>query len=165
MTLSNNVVTGGPSKVDKDRKYSTLEEFRARQLEDGLAGYTQDVRFVTNTEQDKAAIDASIKSAESKYQGVFSNCADAVSDGLKAAGLDPGYSNEWVPIGTGFARIEFLFPSPNARFKVIKNNNAKYIVPTNKKGDEEEEEDNPMNTWEDVWKKYYEWKRWLLQNK
>jgi len=29
---------------------------------------------------------------------------------------------------------------------------------------EEEEEDNPENTWEDVWKKYYEWRRWLLQN-
>ena len=63
-------------------------------------------------------------------------------------------------VKTDFEKKDFLQGT-----QVIKNNNAKYIVPTNKKGDEEEEEDNPMNTWEDVWKKYNEWQRWLQYNK
>ena len=117
-TLSNNVITGGPSEpkiisAEKDENLKTLDAFDKSELGQG---YTERVRFATDKKQDDAAIEVSKTSVKSKYHGIFSNCADAVSDGLKAAGLDPGYSRLLMPMG---ARIEFLFPSPNARFKVM----------------------------------------------
>ena len=48
--------------------------------------------MVTTEKQDQQAKEATIESANSWYSVLVNNCADAVSDGLEAAGLDPGYS-------------------------------------------------------------------------
>jgi len=112
-TLFNNTPIGGTSIV-KNESFPTLEDF----YNDKHLGqeYTQSVRFGTSTDQDKAAIEAAEKSARSRYHGIFSNCADAVSAGLKAAGLNPGYSYGFI-----------LSPIPNVRFGNIKKNNPTHI--------------------------------------
>jgi len=108
-----NEFTGGTSIVDyrgeeNNKKFPTLEDFYNSEL--GPI-YTQSVRFATSTDQDGRAIRAAKTSAESRYHFLFSSCADAVSAGLKAAGLDPGYAS----------------PIPNIRFSFIKTNNSSSI--------------------------------------
>ncbi|MDR0232068.1 MAG: hypothetical protein LBI82_08110 [Dysgonamonadaceae bacterium] len=117
-----NELTGGPS-LSSDKKFKTINEF----FNDGLSGgYTQNVRFSTDAIQDDAAKSKSLESAKSWYNAIFNNCADVVSEGLKAVGLDPGYI--YVDSDDG---IKGSLPStPNSRFNQIENNNKEKIIPT-----------------------------------
>jgi len=111
-----NELTGGPASTPKMRHFKTQAEFDAFR-KNNLKEYTQDVRFTTNSDQDKAAKEATTEAANSWYQFASSNCADAVSDGLEAAGLDPGYIVDNPNLKAT------LDPRPNERFKKIKENN------------------------------------------
>ncbi|WP_316634373.1 DUF6443 domain-containing protein [uncultured Flavobacterium sp.] len=131
--LYSNEVTGGPALTPLIKQFKTLDDFRAAQSEDkNLGGYTQDVRLETTEKQDQAAKEATTESAESWYNVIFANCADAVSDGLKAADLNPGYtetkSNGYVQ--SGGSPTETLNPKPSVRFEEVKNKNAKDVIPT-----------------------------------
>ena len=111
-----NELTGGPAATPKTKHFKTKAEFDAYR-KNNLKEYTQDVRFTTNADQDKAAKEATTEAAKSWYQFASSNCADAVSDGLEAAGLDPGYIVDDPNLKAT------LDPRPNERFKKIKENN------------------------------------------
>lgn len=123
-----NVVTGGPS-IKKEITFNKLDDFKKLQQTDGdIKGYTESVRFATTESQDKAALIATEKSADSWYNVIGNNCADAVSDGLKAAGLDPGKKDV---VGSGAKTgepVKELPVRPNERFEVIKEKNKEKIV-------------------------------------
>lgn len=93
---------------------------------------------------------------------MFSNCADAVSDGLVAAGLDPGYT----PMGTSVDDNPFsagkdfntLNLRPTERFKQIVNNNKTHVIKD--EDDTTKSEYNPQ-TWSQVITILYSW---LLKN-
>ena len=123
-----NRITGGPA-IEKKRDFHSLSEFKKVQGSDkDLGSYTQSVRFKTDEKQDNAALDASDKSAQSWYQVTNNNCADAVSDRLKAAKLDPGYEDT-QGAQDGFSYTgKGLSPEPNERFDKIKENNSDKIV-------------------------------------
>jgi RHS repeat-associated protein len=126
--LYSNEITGGPS-IEKKETFKTLADFTKTQGSDkDLGGYTQSVRLKTDETQDKAAIKATDESAQSWYQVTFNNCADAVSDGLKAAKLDPGYENI-EGAQDGFSSAGKGLPAkPNERFELIKLNNKDKTV-------------------------------------
>jgi hypothetical protein len=127
--------TGGPALPPLLIQFKKLADFqKAQENNKNLGGYTQSVRFGTNAEQDANAKKTSIASASSWYHFMFNNCADAVSDGLKAAGLDPGY--QFIPpsIDDGIYSIGgpiiLTNPVPNQRFLDIIRNNKPLIIPT-----------------------------------
>ncbi len=92
--------------------------------------YDKSVRFKTSETQDNLAKKASAESAQSWYQFLDGNCADAVSEGLAKAGLDPGYST-FSSIDDGIWSTDIksstLDPRPAVRFEAIIENNKKYI--------------------------------------
>jgi hypothetical protein len=123
-----NEVSGGPALKPLIKEFKTLEDFRNAQKDDkNLGGYTEDVRLNTTPEQDKKAKETTTDSAESWYSVLFANCADAVSDGLKSAGLDPGYNTTTFPGGDVDRTLE---PQPNKRMDKVIDNNKKDIIPT-----------------------------------
>jgi RHS repeat-associated protein len=125
--LYSNEVTGGPALTPLIKTFNTLDDFRTAQSENkNLGGYTQELRLETTKEQDEAAKEATTESAGSWYNVGFSNCADAVSDGLEAAGLEPGN----VTSNEGLFSATALPSKPNARFDAISTNNADKIKPT-----------------------------------
>ena len=125
-----NELTGGPAFTPKTGNYATLKDFRTAQTEDSdLGGYTQDVRFATNSKQDRKALNATEESAKSWYSALFNNCVDAVSDGLKAAGLDPGFSVLGANNPYADPSVS-LSPVPNIRFNEIKKNNSSRTITT-----------------------------------
>lgn len=130
-----NELTGGPAATPLIQKFTSLDAFQQAQKTDkNLGGYTQNVRLTANEEQDNAANSATTKAANSWYNVGFSNCADAVSDGLKAAGFDPGYKVVGVsvddnPFSSG-KEIKSLQPQPTLRFNQIVENNQAQTVPT-----------------------------------
>lgn len=120
---------GGPALQPLIGKFDTKAAFdeERRKKGSGYKVYTQEVRLETSEEQDKAAISATEESAKSWYNFMFSNCADAVSDGLIAAGLDPGYTTVGTsiddnPFSAG-KDMKTLNPRPTERFKQIVKNN------------------------------------------
>ena len=123
-----NEFTGGPS-LKKVQTFTTLGDFKKSQIEDkDLKGYTQSVRFQTAEQQDKEAIKATDESADSWYSVIANNCADAVSAGLKAIKLDPGYKDV---IGAGDktgVQTKDLPTRPSERFEAIKENNKSKII-------------------------------------
>jgi RHS repeat-associated protein len=129
-----NEATGGPS-IHFKQHFNSLQAFKeAQQTDKRYMRYTESVRFTTTPEQDKAAFNASLEAAKSWYQFYYKNCVDAVSAGLSAAGLDPGYTTfgysvDDNPFSTGDP-IKRLDPIPNHRFAEMKANNSKLIVPT-----------------------------------
>ena len=125
-----NEITGGPASKPLIGIYTSLDAFKKAQgVDKNLGNYTQNVRFGTTENQDQAAFSATMKAAESWYNVAYSNCADAVSDGLDAAGLNPGYSYSY---GNGYAKTgeptKNLDPRPSVRFEKIKENNVS--IPT-----------------------------------
>lgn len=124
-----NPITGGPSIV-KTQTFSNLSDFKTAQGTDkDLGGYSNTVRFKTDETQDKAALTATIESAHSWYDVSSNNCADAVSNGLKAAGLEPGHTLAATPSTARTGEPEkVLDPVPNKRFEGIKANNKDKIV-------------------------------------
>jgi len=123
-----NELTGGPALEPLVKEFKTLDEFRDAQKSDkNLKGYSEDVRFDTTPEQDKKAKEASKESAESWYSALAANCADAVSDGLEAAGLDPGYTTTTFPAGDVDRALD---PEPNKRMDKVIENNKDLIIPT-----------------------------------
>jgi hypothetical protein len=130
-----NEFTGGPALPPLLLQFNKLADFKKAQENDkNLGGYTQNVRFVTNAEQDANAKKTSIASAATWYHFLFNNCADAVSDGMKAAGLDPGYQFNSPSIDDGIfsigGPITSMSPVPNQRFLDIIRNNKPLIIPT-----------------------------------
>jgi hypothetical protein len=127
-------VLGGEAKVKISKTpYASKKEFDEERKTDGdLATYTQEVRFKTTEEEDKKAIDAATKSANSHYNVAGSNCADVASAALTAAGLDPGGTKgEVAPSrGTNFQKTTttIVSPIPNVRFEAMKTNNQSKIV-------------------------------------
>lgn len=126
-----NELTGGPALKPLIKEFKTVDAFRDAQKEDSnLGGYTQDVRFKTTEKQDEAAKAATEESAGSWYSAACSNCGDAVSDGLEAAGLDPGYNETSTAAQIFGIPSKTLDPRPNERFKEIEDNNKDKIIPT-----------------------------------
>jgi len=126
---------GSPSIVNNPERFKTLEAFREAQNDDPYYGkYTQEVRFSSDTKQDKKAEKAALKSAESWYHFLFNNCVDAVSAGLKAAGFNPGYSGSGKETDV---MIDFMSPIPNSRFQRIQENNSKQNIPIDNSPEEE----------------------------
>jgi RHS repeat-associated protein len=124
-----NPITGGPSVV-KTQTFASLGDFKNAQGTDkDLGGYTQSVQLKTDEKQDKAALAATTESAQTWYHASSNNCADAVSDGLKAAGLEPGHTLSATPstARTGDPK-KVLDPVPNKRFEGIKANNKDKII-------------------------------------
>jgi hypothetical protein len=126
-----NEVSGGPALKPLIKEFNTLDDFRNEQIKDkNLGGYTEDVRLDTTPAQDKKAKEATTESANTWYSVLFANCADAVSDGLKATGLDPGFTTTTYPAGD-VART--LPPEPNKRMENVIDNNKKSTIPTDSK--------------------------------
>lgn len=129
-----NELTGGPALTPLIQKFTSLDAFQQAQKTDkNLGGYTQNVRLTATEQQDNAANTATTKAANSWYNVLQSNCADAVSDGLKAAGFDPGYKVVGVsiddnPFSSG-KEIKSLSPQPTLRFNQIVENNQAQTVP------------------------------------
>jgi RHS repeat-associated protein len=122
-----NVVSGGPS-IKKEQTFNTLADFNKAQQSDGdLKSYTESVRFETTEAQDNAALQATESSAESWYNVIVNNCADAVSAGLTAANLDPGYKEVPGSAAKTGAPLKSLPAKPNERFEAIKENNKDKI--------------------------------------
>jgi hypothetical protein len=125
-----NELTGGPALKPLIGVYTSLDAFKKAQTTDeNLRNYTQNVRFATTAKQDKSALTATTEAAKSWYNLGFNNCADAVSDGLSAAGLNPGFTYTY---GYGYAKsgepTKSLDARPSVRFEQIKKNNI--FVPT-----------------------------------
>lgn len=126
-----NELTGGPALKPLIKEFKTLNDFREAQKNDpNLSGYTQDIRFKTNKMQDEAATEATMKSAQSWYNATWANCGDAVSHGLEAAGLDPGYRTANIPTRFLGVPSKSLNPRPNVRFEEIIENNKENTIPT-----------------------------------
>jgi len=130
-----NELTGGPALKPLIGVYTNLDAFKkAQETDANLGAYTQNVRLTATPTQDKSALTATKEAATSWYNVGFSNCADAVSDGLKAAGFDPGYktvgySVDDNPFSSGDP-LKSLSPQPTQRFNEIVNNNQAQTVPT-----------------------------------
>jgi len=130
-----NEFTGGPAAKPLIGVYTNLDAFKkAQETDANLGNYTQNVRLTATTTQDQKALTTTTEAASSWYNVGFSNCADAVSDGLKAAGFDPGYKTVGVSIDdnpwSSGDPIKSLSPQPTQRFNEIVNNNQATTVPT-----------------------------------
>ncbi len=130
-----NEVTGGPALKPLIGVYTSLDAFKKAQESDAnLGNYTQNVRLTATVAQDKTALTTTTEAAKTWYNVGFSNCADAVSDGLKAAGFDPGYKTVGVSIDdnpwSSGDPIKTLSPQPSQRFNQIVNNNQATTIPT-----------------------------------
>ncbi len=124
-----NDLTGGPASQPIISTFPTLEAFsQFQKVDEKMGGYTQNVRFKTDANQDNNAKKETAASATNWYSALFSNCADATSDGLIEAGLDPGYTYT-INAKTGLYN-KTLDPRPSVRFDRIKANNAEITVPT-----------------------------------
>lgn len=128
--LYSNEVTGGPALKPLIGVYTSLDAFKKAQTTDeNLGNYTQNVRFETTSKQDISALTIITEAAKSWYNVGFNNCADAVSDGLDAVGLNPGFSYSHA---NGYAKsgepTKSLDARPSVRFEQIKKNNVS--VPT-----------------------------------
>ena len=134
-----NMLTGGPAAKPVISAFKTKAAFDKARSEKGseYKGYTQEVKFKTSEKQDKSAASATEKAAKSWYNVLFNNCADAVSKGLEAAGLDPGYKTVGTSIDDNLIStgqdIKTLNPRPTERFEQIVKNNNQHIVNDNKK--------------------------------
>lgn len=130
-----NELTGGPALKPLIGVYTNLDAFKkAQEADANLGNYTQNVRLTATDAQDKTALTTTTEAAKSWYNVGFSNCADAVSDGLKAAGFDPGYKTVGVSIDdnpwSSGDPIKSLSPQPTQRFNEIVTNNQSATVPT-----------------------------------
>ena len=130
-----NELTGGPALKPLIGVYTNLDAFKKAQESDAnLGAYSQNVRLTATSTQDKTALNTTQKAATSWYNVGFSNCADAVSDGLKAAGFDPGYKTVGVSVDdnpfSSVDPIKSLSPQPTQRFNEIAKNNQAQSVPT-----------------------------------
>lgn len=130
-----NEVTGGSALAPKIKVFTSLDAFQQAQKDDkDLGNYTQNVRLTSTEAQDKTVLSTSTESAKSWYNVGFSNCADAVSDGLKSVGFDPGYKTVGVSIDdnpwSSGNPIKQLAPQPTLRFNEIVKNNEAITVPT-----------------------------------
>ncbi len=153
--VKDNPIVGGKPKVDKDKKFKTYEEFDSdKELS---PTYSQRVRLKTDSDQDKAAENAAIESAVSRYHGIFANCADIVSDALVAAGLDPGYVTIY---GTPTGIQRSIPTSPNERIKYIKNNNKSSLYPA-EEGNNNSQSQEKKPTWAEILSTLRDW---LMRN-
>lgn len=116
---SNNI-TGGPS-IAKIISFTTKADFDKSQEANG---YTEEVRFKTDSKTDKKAIAKASEEAKSWYNVALSNCADVCSVALETSGFDPG-----LPKSRTVNSINTLPVSPNVRFGLIVENNKEKIVP------------------------------------
>ena len=117
---------GGPALPPLIQYFNSWKDFRNAQLGNSpyaknLAGYTEAIGLFADEKQDSLALNAAENSARSYYHVLYSNCADAVSNGLSAAGFDPGY--QLAPGGAN-ADAEVLDPEPNIRINEIIWKNA-----------------------------------------
>jgi hypothetical protein len=122
-----NMLTGGPALKPKIQTFTSLEAFqKAQETDADLANYTESARFESTEEQDSKVKTVVTESAKSWYNVLYSNCADACSDGLEAIDLNPG--TDGVP--NGIDGNEGMSPKPNERFKAINEKNKDKIIPT-----------------------------------
>ena len=110
---------GAPALPPLIEYFSSWQDFRKAQQGDSpyaknLAGYTEAIALFANAEQDSLALNTVEKAANSYYNVLWANCADATSEFLSVAGFNPGYDYT-------------MDPRPNVRFKNIKEDNANYI--------------------------------------
>jgi hypothetical protein len=156
----------GPSRYtnskDKDEKIDSEDKFNKSKYASKY-GYTQRIRFNTTEDQDKKAVSAADASAKSWYSVLFNNCADAVSEALKAAGLNPGYT--WYGTDNPYADpTDDNSPVPNDRFKKIAENNNADIYNVNlpkQNNTQSGNTNNNGNSWQNAWNIL---NNWLLQN-
>lgn len=140
-----NMLTGGPALEPKIQTFTSLEAFqKAQETDADLANYTESARFASTEEQDSKVKTIVTESAKSWYNVLYSNCADACSDGLEAIDLNPG--TDGVP--NGLDGNEGMSAKPNERFKAITEKNKDKIIPTlpNSNNDTNTEENETSNT-------------------
>ncbi|MDR0829313.1 MAG: RHS repeat-associated core domain-containing protein [Prevotellaceae bacterium] len=112
----------GKSKYTVLKNINTLYDFVKSPLK---KRYTKALVIETTKEQDEKFKEAMIKSVKSDYDIIDNNCADAVSDGLEAAGLDPGTTDCSITYDSNGYTSTDINPIPNTRYeKIKKNNNA-----------------------------------------
>ncbi len=106
---------GGKSTVLKI-EFNTIDEA----LKDSRIGsYESGLGFETTEKEDKKIIKATLDKAKEDYHVLYNNCADAVSEGLKVIGKNPG--TDGIP--NGLTGDEGISSVPNKRFKAIENRN------------------------------------------
>lgn len=106
----------GGSLDENETSYDTVEEFfnsSDNPRDKGVPEYTEGYMIMTTKEQDKKAKAAVKTELDKDYNVLTSNCAQAVQQGLKSAGLNPG---------NGILPKKEVYPS------IYKNNKGKFIL-------------------------------------
>ncbi|MDL2212981.1 RHS repeat-associated core domain-containing protein [Bacteroides sp. OttesenSCG-928-N06] len=137
----------GPSRVGED-KFDTVDKFDKSDYAKNNNGYPSRVRFSTTSEQDAIAHKTMLDHANKWYWLIGSNCVDAVSAALQAAGLNPGYA--YMGINNPFADpITDKSLLPNNRFEKMIKNNSSDVVDQTVNANPKVREEQKGTTWND----------------
>lgn len=121
--------SGESTDDDEGVPFKSLEEFANSSFnkdEGGNQYYTRGYMIPTDGATDQKAMEGAQSQLDKDYNVVSANCVDVCSDGLKNAGLNPGYERVSISGGTGAPGVvdnKYLSPIPNRRYdNIVKNN-------------------------------------------
>lgn len=126
--------SGEGTDNDEGVYFKSLEEFASSSYnldDEGNQYYTRGYMIPTDKATDAKAIKGSEGQLDKDYNVASATCVDVCSDGLKSAGLDPGYESVTTSAGVGAPGVtsKQLSPVPNKRYdSIVKNNSGGTVI-------------------------------------
>lgn len=136
----------GAPYPQEETNFATIEDFNKATVTKDYHGYSERTRYSTSAEQDDKAKKAMSTAVNSYYNLFTSNCVQAVSKALEAAGLNPGYDLSVIYYVTPHYDIVNDYSIiPRRLYYQMMNYNSDKIVPMEENGGDQP----PRSSWAD----------------